>query len=54
LLVADIAKLVDALGGGSTLLALGSEHGLNKFRDIIESWWLGRSALWGRGLLRNK
>mmetsp|Transcript_15014 Transcript_15014/g.42411 ORF Transcript_15014/g.42411 Transcript_15014/m.42411 type:complete len:609 (-) Transcript_15014:121-1947(-) len=50
LLVADVAKLVDLLGGGGALLALGAEHGVDEVRDVIERRWLVGGALGGWGL----
>jgi hypothetical protein len=47
LLVADVAKLVDTLCGGSALFTLAGQHSLDQLRNVIKGWGLRRSTLWG-------
>jgi hypothetical protein len=44
LLMTDIAKLVNALGGGGDMQHVGAEHSLDKLGDIIETRGLGGSG----------
>ena len=47
LLVSNITKFVNALGGGGTLFSLLVQHGIDELRNVIKSRGLGRGSLGG-------
>jgi hypothetical protein len=53
LLVSNITKFVNTLGGGGTLFSLLVQHGINKLRNVVKSRGFGRDGL-GGSLLERK